>query len=1096
MIRPPRSKKRFQGSTDNTTSLSNPYAEADGRRMRRRYACYTALLATVIALVVVLSTSSSSDSSSGSAPKAAKGSYNFDAKATITEIDGVTQIYTHKKSGMPILTVKPNDGTQDAVFGISFRTPAEDNSGTPYILQNVIQSGSKNYPIKDPFNQLARGSLQTHLETFTDKDRSVYTYASRNKVDFTNGVKVFLDGIFNPNFMDDEHQWIFRQEAWRIYTDDGTTVGLSGNSINEAKGRQMDPAIAHEDYVYQTIFQDHPYAFMEKGDWRQIVTLNRAKARDYYHRHYHPSNAQAFCYGPQDFIDECVNVMEPYLSKFDEDKKLHDETKIGWVKLDEISSMKDSVPYPSFEDVNDFRVAVSYVLNDQPMDDRTKMAWYVLAELLVGSTAAVIPRVITEYDLGDDLIGGLQSNLHQWVMTLGVSGVPSEEKVEEARVRLEQALIRVAEDGFEEDDLKGALNTVEIKFKEGGCTSEPRGVQMFKSVLSVWNYGDDPKKALLFAKSFNDLKMELEEDGQAILLQLLTAHIIDNSHRLVTEMFPSTALANTFAEQEQDWLDDLDSWLSKEEGLTLLREVQEMKDVQDTPDSQEQLDKISPIQISDLRSQNFEIQTKEYPNVFESGLMLLENDVPNSNGIAYVDFSVDISNMEFDDVVLLPLFCQLLIQGGNNLDDGLQLQRDINIRTGGLTVEPIVDEIVEIGEDGGYIVPSGQHMVSKILVRTKCVASTQCLPMFTLIREILFDSEPRNQAVAIEVLKKLIGDMEDDIQQDAHKYTTYRIQSQYGLPGFIREQWLGVTQLLNLRRTLAQAEDDWDTLALRLIKMADAMRRGHRNGQVLSVTGDKEAIKDIAPGLETFVKDELPLPTQKIPFVDFATETHPWYTRGSKLMEDEISVEGEQEAFIAPTRVNAVAKGGVLFDIGEPIRGYDVVVLQFIGGFFLYDELRFGEGASEAWAVLDVDTGSVVYQSDQDPNIKETLDIYEGGAGWVERQLGGKTELPVEAQSAIIGAIGQLDGSAMQPADVAYTALKQWLKKDTVAARQNFRSEILGATVDDFLTMVDRLGSWGKPSVAVVTNQVEFNKATEAGLELTTCDIYGTTCNN
>lgn len=310
----------------------------------------------------------------------------------------------------------------------------------------------------------------------------------------------------------------------------------------------MDPTIAHEDYVYQTLFQDHPYGFMQKGDWRQIVTLNRAKTRDYYNRHYHPSNAQGFCYGPQDFIDECLNVMEPYLSKFNEDKKLHEETKIGWKKLDEISSIKDSVPYPSYEDINDFRVAVSYVLNDQPMDDRTKMAWYVLEELLVGSTAAVIPRVIAEYDLGDDMIGGLQSMLRQWVMTVGVSGVPSQDKVEEARVRIEQALIRIAADGFNEDDFKGALNTVEIKFKQQGCSKEPRGVHMFKSVLPVWNYGLDPKRALTLAKSFDELKLELEEDGQGLLIQLLTAHIIDNPHRLVTEMYPSTALASTFAE--------------------------------------------------------------------------------------------------------------------------------------------------------------------------------------------------------------------------------------------------------------------------------------------------------------------------------------------------------------------------------------------------------------------------------------------------------------------------------------------------------------------------------------------------------------------
>lgn len=547
-------------------------------------------------------------------------------------------------------------------------------------------------------------------------------------------------------------------------------------------------------------------------------------------------------------------------------------------------------------------------------------------------------------------------------------------------------------------------------------------------------------------------------------------------------------------QQEYDWLANLDQYLTKEEGRAILAESGELKEVQATPDPVETLERISTLTVNDLRPMNFEIPLKVHDDILGSGLTLLQHELPHTNGIAYVDFAIDISNMDFEDVVLLPLFCQLLLKGGNNRETGLQLRREIDMQSGGITVEPVVEEITSVGPDGGYVVPNGQHMVTKIVLRASCLAQTGCVPMFTLIRQILFDSDVQKQAVAIEILKKMIDDMEDDIQIRAHEYTTYRIQSQYGLPGFIREQWKGMTQLINLRRALIQARDNWEALSKRLILMADAMRRGNRNGMALSITGDKEAIKGLSSGIEIFVKDTLPLAAQVTRFPDWAKEAHPWFTPGTKKMNDEINAEGVNEAFIVPTRLNAVAKGGLLFDPGEAIRGYDLVVLQYIGGYFLYNELRFGHGASDAKAVVDVDTGTVVYQSNRDPNIALTLDIYEEGASFVLREVQGKSKLPPEAEGAVIGAIGQLDGTAMQPSEVGLKSLVQWLKQDSKASRQKFREEVLGSNVSDFMEMVDRLGAWGKPTVAVITNDAEYNIAVESGLSLRTCDITGISC--
>ena len=227
MLRPPRSKGRFQGDA---TTLSNPYADADAYKRRRRYAVYTAMATILIIGIVAAAKSSRREGKSGGAtpPQAPKGAYVLESQFVNPEIKAKVQVLKHVKSGLQVLTIVPDDTTQDAVFGMSFRTKVFDDSGIAYVVQKSIQDGSQNFSVKDPFNQLERGSLQTHMESFIEKDRSGFIYASRNKVDFRNGVKVYLDAIFKPNFMKENFSWIFRQEAWRLTRVGKDQIGLSG----------------------------------------------------------------------------------------------------------------------------------------------------------------------------------------------------------------------------------------------------------------------------------------------------------------------------------------------------------------------------------------------------------------------------------------------------------------------------------------------------------------------------------------------------------------------------------------------------------------------------------------------------------------------------------------------------------------------------------------------------------------------------------------------------------------------------------------------------------------------------------------------------
>jgi len=304
----------------------------------------------------------------------------------------------------------------------------------------------------------------------------------------------------------------------------------------------MNPTVVHEDYLFGKLFDGHPYSFKQKGDFGDVVTLTRTKVKNFYNKFYHPSNGKAFCFGPQAFVDECMDLMNPYLAEYKKSDKARKASDVGWNPMSEIKSIKESVPYPSFEDTNDFRAAISYVINDQPLDARTELAWHIITDLLLGSSSATIQRVVADNDLGDDATGGLHSQLRQWILTVGVSGVPSVDKVEEARIRLQQTIWTAASEGFSDEALKGTLNKLDMQFREQSSNGVPRGAKMFKDVLTRWNYDESPLQVLSYSKAFAALKKEIEKEGQGVLLQLMTRHMVDNKHALTTQLYPSTNL--------------------------------------------------------------------------------------------------------------------------------------------------------------------------------------------------------------------------------------------------------------------------------------------------------------------------------------------------------------------------------------------------------------------------------------------------------------------------------------------------------------------------------------------------------------------------
>jgi Zn-dependent M16 (insulinase) family peptidase len=235
------------------------------------------------------------------------------------------------------------------------------------------------------------------------------------------------------------------------------------NAYNAAKAAQMDPQETMIKQIYKNLFADHVYSMDPKGDAAEIVTLTYQEVVDYYNSYYHPANAQAFCYGKQDFINVCMNELEPVLSEYEYNEGIRRHSKVEWQEMVELSSEKKQIGYPSWQETIDYRSIVAWVLNDQPMDLRTEVSWHLIYELLAGSPTAPVSQAVVELNLGDDIVSFFDHSLQQWVMALGVSGIVSEDGTEVARNTIDGLLRNIVNDGFEDDAINAAFNKIEFR---------------------------------------------------------------------------------------------------------------------------------------------------------------------------------------------------------------------------------------------------------------------------------------------------------------------------------------------------------------------------------------------------------------------------------------------------------------------------------------------------------------------------------------------------------------------------------------------------------------------------------------------------------
>ncbi|MFO7803656.1 MAG: insulinase family protein [Desulfovermiculus sp.] len=949
----------------------------------------------------------------------------------IKEVQGVVSLYRYSQNGAEVLCVENDD--ENKVVGVSLRTPPRDSTGVAHILEHSVLCGSRKYPLKEPFVELLKGSLQTFLNAMTFPDKTCYPVASQNSQDLLNLMDVYLDAIFFPRITLE----IFAQEGWHLVKDasDRDELRYQGVVYNEMKGAYSSPDSLLAEYSQQSLFPDTPYGLDSGGHPEHIPELTYEQFVQFHRTYYHPSNARIFIYGNDD-PRPYMALLHEYLQEFDHQEV---DSSIGlqprFSKPQRLESHYPADPQNGAKSM----LTMNWLLDSSTnLEDNLKA--HILEELLVGMPASPLRKALLDSGLGEDLTGiGLESDLRQMFFSTGLKGIQAAdaEKVEEV---ITSALTACAEKGFDPKTVEAAVNSVEFDLRENNTGSLPRGLVLMIRALSTWLYNEDPTLLWAFERPLDQIKAQLQAK-EPVFEDMVRRYLLENSHQSTVLLSPDPEKGRALEKREKKRLQEMSARLSKEEMQAISAEAKRLQALQQEPDPPEELAKIPRLTVSDLP-----VQAPQYPlDVQDSGSVpVLFHDLP-TNSVFYLDVGFDLGQLQQKYLGYVRLFGRALTEMGTLDQDYVSLSQRIQARTGG-----IVPQVFAAGHE------HSQEPCTRLFLRGKAMAD-KVHDLVDILADVvtkpLLSDKTRFKQL---VLEEKAG-MEQRLIPAGHQMVNMRLRSKYSLADWVNEHISGLSYLLFLRFLAEKVDTDWPAVEEDLEHIKE--RLVNRRGMVINVTAEGTAWKQNKPALDAFIQD---LPSA------------PW--QPAKWL---VECQAGDEGVSIPAQVNYVGKAVDLYASGYSFQPSSLVVARYLRMSWLWDKIRVQGGAYGAFSLLDRISGVMSFLSYRDPNIVQTVQTFDQCADFLSRKLSRE-----EVEKAIVGTIGDMDAYNLPDAK-GFTSMLWYLTGETDAKRQQRREAILSTTSEDF----QEFGRWlqevsTQGHVVVLGDGSALDQAVHAGLKL------------
>lgn len=911
----------------------------------------------------------------------------------IAELNTKGTILRHEKTGARVILMENDE--ENKVFYIGFRTPPVDSTGSPHIVEHTVLCGSERFPVKDPFIELAKGSLNTFLNAMTYPDKTVYPVASCNDKDFQNLMHVYLDAVFYPNIYKEEK--IFRQEGWHYEMESPEDeLTLNGVVYNEMKGAFSSPDDVLEREILNALFPDTSYSFESGGDPEVIPELTYEKFLDFHRRYYHPSNSYIYLYGNMDMAEKLDFLDREYLSKFDH---LAVESEIGVQKpFEQVREIRKSYPISEGEsEEGNTYLSISKAVGSS-LDPELYIAFQILDYALCSAPGAPLKQALIEAGIGTDVYSIFDEGIRQTYFSVIAKNADLQQK-QEFLDTYRQILTKLAKKGLDKKSLYAGLNYFEFKHREADFGSYPKGLMYGLQMLDSWLYDD--KKPFIHVEAnetFAVLKKKIEE---GYFEELIQKYLLDNEHGCIVVLTPEKGLT---AKRDKALAEKLQAYkvtLSAQEITRIVEETKALKAYQEEGDTPEALSCIPHLTREDIKK-----EAEGYVNDLrhEAGVPVLYHEV-FTNGIGYLRFSFDCSHVPEELFPYLGLLKNMMGLVDTESYSYGELFHEMHIETGGMAS---VTNTYSKADLSDYRVRF--DVKAKVLFDKLPEAFRLALIMMT---ETKWSDHKRLK----ELLEEIKSKMQSAMLSGGHTVCAMRAMSYISEAAASNEQIGGITQYRLVADLAEHFEEKKEELSLNMNRLVRILFRPEN--LLVDYTASKEGYEKL-PELVAQFKENL-----YVGECDAAPEKY------------RPATEKKNEGFLTASQVQYVCRAGNFITKGLPYTGALRVLRVMMGYDYLWNNVRVKGGAYGCMCSFGK-SGESYFVSYRDPNLEKTVAVYEAAADYVENWQGDEEELT----QYLIGAISDLD-TPKTPQDIGTFSLGGYLTGLDEAELQKERDEIL-----------------------------------------------------
>lgn len=892
---------------------------------------------------------------------------------------------------------------EENLFAFAFPTIPSDSSGVAHILEHSVLCGSRNYPLKDTFIMLAKGSLQTFLNALTFPDKTVYPAASTNRQDYFNLMSVYGDAVFHP-LLD---EWIFQQEGHRLdlSQDEGSgawRLERTGVVFNEMKGNysSVDPIAA--DWSFRSVLPDTPYAHDSGGDPKDIPRLRWEDLRAFHRDHYNPANCKIVLCGNIPTEEQLAFLDRTILKDLESGKPVEPiPLATPWAQSRELS-----IPYPATDGSQKSTVLLSWALGDST-DTEEALALAALTEILLGHDGSPLHKALVESGLGEDVAPatGLEGELRQLVFTVGLRGMEGSQKGALEDLVLSTLKNLVAR-GIPPEEIEGALFGMRFSNQEIRRAGGPFSLVWMRRVLRSWIHGKAPWNSLLFERSFRKLNEKIAAEPR-FFEQLIESRLLNNPHRCLLSVDPQVGLSEAQEAETKAELDRLLAELSESEKKALAEQTQRLKTIQESQDPPEALARLPHISRKDL-APTIESVPRSIHDL--GGIPLLSHDL-FTNGIVYIDIALPVDLLTEDQYLWLPLLARTIPGMGIPGTPYDVLSSRMARHVGGFYALLHTSSSAP-GAGRSLAAPGGVYHIRDrdwLIFRMKTLHE-KLEPALDLVLPLMREADFSDTRRLKDLLLEYKNDLDASVAPSGHSFAISQASRPFSRSRFVDDLWNGIPQIEFAHRIV---EQDPEVVARKLAALRDELFA--KSGMIVNVTAQGEGIEACLSCLKS----------RLAPYGG----PHPGQDRAPSASSPVDKTVAVYQSGALQVGFAALALSASPF--ATEMQAAELVLSHWLSTGILWEDIRMRGGAYGAFAYPDGLEPVFIMATYRDPTPSRSLEALPGALKKALKTLPDGEEL----EKAVIGAFAKETRPRTNPdkgfADFLryLTGIEDWMRK-------------------------------------------------------------------